>query len=127
MRCTRDWRSGSSIAEPAFLMKRMREKEKLMASVSDEGDITVEGEFVGHLKGFHFVPDTTADGAHGRTLKAASLKAVAAQIAAKAQRFVQIPRTMPSTITLEGAHRLGRRADRQDWSPAITSSSPGSS
>ena len=75
----------------SVLMKRMREKEKLMASVSDEGDITVEGEFVGHLKGFHFVPDTTADGAHGRALKAASLKAVAAQIAAKAQRFAQIP------------------------------------
>ena len=75
----------------SVLMKRMREKEKLMASVSDEGDITVEGEFVGHLKGFHFVPDTTADGTHGRALKAASLKAVAAQIATKAQRFVQTP------------------------------------
>ena len=86
----------------SVLMKRMREKEKLMASVSDEGDITVEGEFVGHLKGFHFVPDTTADGAHGRTLKAASLKAVAAQIAAKAQRFGQA-KDEALDFTLEGA------------------------
>ncbi|MGI9413753.1 MAG: helicase-related protein [Hyphomicrobiales bacterium] len=96
----------------SVLMKRMREKERLMASVSDDGDITVEGEFVGHLKGFHFIPDTSADGAHGRALRAASLKAVAAQIAAKAQRFVQAPDdtldfTLEGGITWEGV-RIAR-------------------
>ncbi len=88
----------------SVLMKRMREKEELMAAVSDKGDILVEGEFVGHLKGFHFVPDTDTDGAHGRTLRNASMKAVAAEISAKAKRFAQVP-DPEMELTLQGAVR----------------------
>ena len=44
----------------SVLMKRMREKEQLMASVSSDGDIHVEGEFIGQMTGFRFVPDDSA-------------------------------------------------------------------
>ena len=93
----------------SVLMKRMREKEKLMAAVSEEGVIMVEGEFVGHLKGFHFVPDADADGSHGRTLRSASMKAVAAEISAKAKRFAQAPDpdldlTLSGVLRWEGAN-----------------------
>ena len=77
----------------SVLMKRMREKERLMAAVTDEGEISVEGEFVGRLKGFHFVPDSTSDSGEGRTVRSASMKAVAAEISAKAKRFVKVPDT----------------------------------
>ena len=73
----------------SVLMKRLREKEKLMTAVSDEGEILVEGQHVGRLRGFHFVPDQAAEGEEGRTLKAASMKAVAAEIAAQAKRFTE--------------------------------------
>ena len=72
-----------------------------MASVSEEGDIAVEGEFVGHLKGFTFVPDPGTDASQGRTLRSASIKAVAAEISAKAKRFADVPDT-ELTLALNG-------------------------
>ncbi len=71
----------------SVLMKRLREKEELMASVSAEGDVHVEGEFVGQLKGFRFQPDESTGDAKG--LKAASMKAIAAEISQRAQACAQ--------------------------------------
>ena len=63
----------------SVLMKRLKQKEDLMSTVEQDGAIHVEGEYVGHITGFRFVPDGVASGvAHERTLKSASLKAVAA-------------------------------------------------
>lgn len=75
----------------SVLMKRMREKERLMTAVSEDGDILVEDQLVGRLKGFQFVPDVSAEGEEGRTLRSASTKAVATEIAAQAKRFIEVP------------------------------------
>ncbi len=96
----------------SVLMKRMREKETLMSAVSNDGDITVEGQFVGQLKGFHFVPDAATDDAHGRALRSASLKAVASEVSARARRFAAVPDqalevTLQAGIVWEGA-RIAR-------------------
>ncbi|HYM99212.1 MAG TPA: helicase-related protein [Aestuariivirgaceae bacterium] len=69
----------------SLLMKRLKQREDLMSTVEQDGGIHVEGEYVGHMKGFHFIPDGSAGIAHERTLKAASLKAVAQEIQARAQ------------------------------------------
>ena len=74
----------------SVLMKRLREKEDLMSAISQDGEISVEGQFVGHLKGFHFVPDTATDNAQGRALRSASMKAVAAEISSRAQTFATV-------------------------------------
>jgi len=73
----------------SVLMKRMREKEDLMAAVSGHGEILVEGEHIGHLTGFHFVPDGEADGVHGKALRAASLKIIAGELADRATALAQ--------------------------------------
>ncbi len=75
----------------SVLMRRLREKENLTPEISHTGDIHLEGEFVGHLKGFHFVPDSAGEGAHGRAVRAASLKAVAAEIASRAGSVTRSP------------------------------------
>ena len=75
----------------SVLVRRLREKDHLMACVSQTGAISVEGEHIGVLKGFHFVPDQTAGGMEGKALRAASLKAVAGEIAKRAERFANIP------------------------------------
>ena len=62
-----------------------------MASVNQEGDVLVEGEFVGKLQGFVFVPDERATGVHGKALRAASDKALAGEIAARAEKFSRAP------------------------------------
>lgn len=75
----------------SVLMKRMREKEQLMASVSSDGDIHVEGEFIGQMTGFRFVPDDSATDGQAKALKAASLKAIAAEISSRAKACIGAP------------------------------------
>jgi len=69
----------------SVLMKRLAQKEELMSTVEDDGAVHVEGEYVGRIKGFHFVADGAAEGAEVRALKAAALQAVAAEILARAK------------------------------------------
>ena len=75
----------------SVLMKRLNQREDLMSTVEQDGAIHVEGEYVGHMKGFNFIPDGVASGAHERTLKAASLKAVAQEISLRAQAVAAAP------------------------------------
>ncbi len=75
----------------SVLMKRMREKEELMASVSSDGDIHVEGEFIGQMTGFRFLPDESASDSQAKALKAASLKAIAAEITNRAKACIGAP------------------------------------
>jgi ATP-dependent RNA helicase SUPV3L1/SUV3 len=75
----------------SVLMKRLNQREDLMSTVEQDGGIHVEGEYVGHMRGFHFIPDGAASLAHERALKAASLKAVAQEIQARAQAVSAAP------------------------------------
>ena len=43
----------------SVLMRRLRDKEEMMAEISSDGQILVENHFVGHLDGFRFTPDAT--------------------------------------------------------------------
>jgi ATP-dependent RNA helicase SUPV3L1/SUV3 len=72
----------------SVLMKRLAGKEELMSIVDDDGAIRVEGEYVGRICGFHFVPDGVAEVNEARTLKTAALQAVAAEITARAKAVV---------------------------------------
>ncbi len=71
----------------SILMKRLRQNEDLMAAVNLDGEVLVEGEFVGRLHGFVFVPDPRAEGEQAKVLRAASEQAVALEIAARAARL----------------------------------------
>ena len=69
----------------SVLMKRLAQKEELMSTVEEDGAIHVEGEYIGRIKGFLFVPDGATEGAEARALKAAAMSAVAAEISARAK------------------------------------------
>jgi ATP-dependent RNA helicase SUPV3L1/SUV3 len=68
----------------SVLMRRLAQKEELMSSVEEDGAIHVEGEYVGRIKGFNFIPDGTSESQEQRTLKAAAVQAVSAEILARA-------------------------------------------
>ncbi len=72
----------------SMLLKRLQLREDLMASVSADGEVMVEGEFVGRLAGLVFVPDPRAEGLDGKALRAASDKAVTGEIEERARRLV---------------------------------------
>ncbi|TVR07201.1 MAG: helicase, partial [Salinarimonadaceae bacterium] len=71
----------------SVLMRRLRENVMLEAVISATGDVTVEGQHVGQLHGFSFVPDPGADSAEAKTLRHAAQKALAGEIEQRAERF----------------------------------------
>jgi len=81
----------------SVLMRRLRENTMLEAQISADGDVTVEGQHVGHLHGFQFVPDASAEGHEAKTLRSAAEKALSGEIEARADRFAA---TADSTLVL---------------------------
>ncbi|URD40168.1 helicase [Methylobacterium tardum] len=81
----------------SVLMRRLRENTMLEAQITADGDVTVEGQHVGHLHGFLFVPDASAEGHEAKTLRSAAEKALAGEIEARADRFGA---TADSTLVL---------------------------
>jgi ATP-dependent RNA helicase SUPV3L1/SUV3 len=49
--------------------------------------VSVEGQHVGHLHGFHFVPDPQAAGEEAKALRNAAQQGLASEIEARAERF----------------------------------------
>jgi ATP-dependent RNA helicase SUPV3L1/SUV3 len=87
----------------SVLMRRLREDEEFAATIDDAGEVLVDGEFVGKLQGFSFVPDPRAIGVHGRALRAAALKGLAGEIAARAHALSNAPE---AAVTLSEHGRL---------------------
>ncbi len=77
----------------SVLLRRLKQKEALLAEVNDKGEVTVEGEFVGRLEGFRFIPDKAAQGTEAKALKSASLQALTPQFHLRADRFYNAPDT----------------------------------
>ncbi|HZL59981.1 MAG TPA: helicase-related protein [Stellaceae bacterium] len=71
----------------AFLVRRLASSNALLASVSDQGEVKVEGHYVGSLNGFRFQPDLDASGEAARTLMAAAQRVLRGEIAARVHRL----------------------------------------
>ena len=77
----------------SVLLRRLKQKEGLVADVNDKGEVTVDGEFVGRLEGFRFRMDKTASTDEAKTLRQASAQALAPQFHLRADRFYNAPDT----------------------------------
>ncbi len=77
----------------SVLMRRLKQKERLVAEVNDQGEVTVEGHLLGRLDGFSFTPDPAATGDEAKTLRAASTQALQAEFSRRADRFYNAPDT----------------------------------
>ncbi|MBO9406002.1 disulfide oxidoreductase [Shimia sp. R9_1] len=93
----------------SVLLRRLKQKEALLAEVNDKGEVTVEGEFVGRLEGFRFIADKEASGQEAKTLKQASLQALAPQFHLRADRFYNAPDT-EIDFTEQGGLMWGEQA-----------------
>jgi len=69
----------------SVLMRRLRENAMLDAEITPTGDVTVEGQHVGQLQGFRFMPDASAAGPDGKAIRAAAQKALAGEITRRAE------------------------------------------
>ena len=77
----------------SVLLRRLKQKESLVAEVNDKGEVTVEGEFVGRLEGFRFHQDGTASPDQAKTLNQAAYEALKPEFHLRADRFYNAPDT----------------------------------
>ncbi|MEM6595917.1 MAG: helicase-related protein, partial [Pseudomonadota bacterium] len=77
----------------SVLMRRLKQKEAMVAEVNETGDVTVEGQFVGRLEGFRFQQDKTAGGQEAKAVQQASLQALVPHFHLRCDKFYNAPDT----------------------------------
>ena len=76
----------------SVLLRRLKQKESLVASVNDKGEVEVEGAHIGRLEGFRFRQDQSATPEEAKALSAAAA-ALAPEFHLRADRFYNAPDT----------------------------------
>lgn len=96
----------------SVLLRRLNQKESLVAEVNDKGEVTVEGEFAGRLEGFRFQQDASSTPDAARTLRQAAYEALRPEFHLRADRFYNAPDTeMDFTEQgglMWGSHAVGK-------------------
>ena len=77
----------------SVLLRRLKQKETLVAEVNDKGEVTVEGEFAGRLNGFRFQLDGTNSPDEAKMLARAAYEALKPELSLRADRFYNAPDT----------------------------------
>ncbi len=75
----------------ALLVRRLRDEGEMTSSVASAGEVTVEGEHLGRIEGFRFVPDTTEGHADQKAVLSAALRALRQDLPARLQAFAASP------------------------------------
>ncbi|MEV8467809.1 helicase-related protein [Fluviibacterium sp. DFM31] len=75
----------------SVLMRRLKQRESLVAEVNDLGEVTVEEQFVGRLEGFRFIQDKSGSPDEAKTLRQAGLQALAPHFHLRADKFYNAP------------------------------------
>jgi len=107
----------------AVLVRRLRDGGDLLAAVRANGEVLVEGEFVGRLEGFRFLLDTTVDGEEAKPLLTAARRALRKEMP---RRIKQLEDDNDGAFTLSQGQIAWRgypvaRLTSSDWilSPAV--------
>ena len=93
----------------SVLLRRLKQKESLVAEVNDKGEVTVEGEFAGRLEAFRFRPDQTGSADEARMLTRAAYEALRPEFHLRADRFYNAPDT-ELDVTEQGGLMWGASA-----------------
>ncbi|MEL7465633.1 MAG: helicase-related protein [Pseudomonadota bacterium] len=93
----------------SVLMRRLKQKEGLVAEVTDTGDVVAEGEHLGRIDGFRFIADPKAGAEEQKKLRAASLGALQGYFAHRADKFYNAPDT-EMDVTEQGGLMWGEIA-----------------
>ena len=71
----------------ALLVRRLRDEGEMNSSVAAAGEVTVEGEHLGRIEGFRFVPDATEGQTDQKAVLSAALRALRQDLPTRLQAF----------------------------------------
>jgi ATP-dependent RNA helicase SUPV3L1/SUV3 len=105
------------------LMRGLHLREELLAGVSGDGAVTVEGQFVGSLRGVTFDPVRGATALEDKALRAAAQRAVAPEIARRLGRLAAEPdeafAVQPDGLVLWRGEAAARVDNDQPFAPRV--------
>jgi len=87
----------------AVLLRRLRGGEDLIGAVRTNGEVLVEGEHLGRLKGFRFIVDKSAERDAVRPLEAAARRALVSEVPRRLRRLEQ---DVDKAFTLDDRARI---------------------
>jgi len=93
----------------SVLMRRLKQREGLVATVTETGEVSIDDQFIGRLEGFRFRLDPSADADQARTLRAAGLAALAPALSLLSDKFYNAPDT-EIDVTEQGGLMWGEHA-----------------
>jgi ATP-dependent RNA helicase SUPV3L1/SUV3 len=95
----------------SVLTKKLRDKQSLQSVVNSQGNVIVEGHFIGQIKGFVFISDTTDSALASRTVSAAAFRVLASEVQ---RRVIELINTTDSGFELNSSGKIFwlRSADR---------------
>ncbi|TAJ24559.1 MAG: hypothetical protein EPO67_23220 [Reyranella sp.] len=75
----------------ALLVRRLRDEGEMSSSIAAAGEVTVEGEHLGRVEGFRFVPDATEGQTDQKAVLSAALRALRQDLPTRLQAFTNSP------------------------------------
>lgn len=75
----------------AAALTRLKDRVSLSAMVEPDGDVVIEGQFVGRLEGFRFLPDASGSHSERRALVGAANRVLRGEIASRLARLRDDP------------------------------------
>tara|TARA_R110001583_G_scaffold89212_1_gene230447 strand:- start:7388 stop:10318 length:2931 start_codon:yes stop_codon:yes gene_type:complete len=71
----------------SVLLKSLKDKSELMSTITANGEVQVEGEYVGRLEGFRFIADETDAAFEGKAIASAARRALTGEIAQRVKQL----------------------------------------
>lgn len=93
----------------SVLLRRLKQKESLVAEVNEKGEVTVEGQVLGRIEGFLFRQDATASPDEAKTLQQAAMAALRPEFHLRADRMYNASDT-EFDLTEQGGLMWGEHA-----------------
>jgi ATP-dependent RNA helicase SUPV3L1/SUV3 len=107
----------------AALMRALNVRSDVLAGVADDGEVTVEGEVVGHLDGVCFTVDAGGSALADRALRQAATRAVGPEVARRLGRLAADEdatfSVMPDGGVLWNGALTGRIINEDPFSPRV--------
>ena len=75
----------------AMLVRRLRDEGEMTTSVAEAGEVIVEGEHLGRIEGFRFVPDATEEQTDQKAVLTAALRALRENLPTRLAAFTAAP------------------------------------